>query len=787
MSSEEKTCRHCGAPYRGESDFCCRGCEYVHHLILDEGLDRYYDLKDRTLPPVGSTAFHQRDDTDMIEKWKSSEEIAPGIHKRDYELKGISCVGCVWLIEKLYTRYDRTVAIEIDPQHGRVSIEAEREFDIGAFASEIQRFGYTLREWTGLRSEGSEGRSAGGRIGICAFLAMNVMAFILPFYLGMDYSDQFAPLLQFAVMVLASFSVLVGGTFFFRRAWIALRMGTLHIDLPIALGIIMAYLGSFIGWLTKDPNLFYFDFIAIFILLMLVGRWLQERVTEQNVRQGYETSPAEQFIDVFGSEEADGTDRINVRDIKSGMLYSTPAASWVPVQSRLVSEKLSVSLESINGEQEPRDFSKGEVIPSGAILLTRGQDVRLSALEDWSQSLLKRLFEINSGGNREGSVMEKVLKYYIITVILLAIAGLCFWGLVMVNWKTGFQVAVSILVVSCPCAIGLAYPKVNDQCARWLRNRGVYIRLHGLWGRLGKVKQIFFDKTGTLTLETLDLLNPEALKSLDEGRRAALFGLVDRNLHPVGRSLKEHLLTFDPGLTRTSGTYSETNERVGFGVSLEYGDHLYELVKSTDSTRVGQSDFLEDGRLVSSFSFSDSVRNDVKECIEWFEAENLNVTIISGDTAQRVEKLTDSLGLSKDRGVGGMSPSAKADWIEQHAPESAMMVGDGANDALAFEKAACRATPVIGRGILENHSDFFFLGQGIKGIVDVFRLSIKRHQVLREILTLTISYNTLVVIVSMLGWMNPLLAAILMPISSIVTVSWASLRLASPVLDRDMS
>ena len=785
MSKEDKSCQHCGAPFKGDSDFCCRGCEYVHHLILEEGLDRYYDLKDRNLPPVGSTAFQQRDDRALVERWRKAEPVAPGIVKQDFELKGISCVGCVWLIEKLFSRHEGAVAVEIDPQHGLVAIEAASEFDLAAFASEIQRFGYTLREWTGLRSEGSESRSASGKIGVCAFLAMNAMAFTLPFYLGMQQEDPLAPLLQFAVMVLSSFSVLIGGTFFFRRAWVALRIGTLHIDLPIALGIAVAYVGSFIGWLTKDPNLFYFDFITIFILLMLIGRWLQERVTDRNVRQGYETSPSEQFIELIDGN-GDVSGKLNVRDLRSGMLYRTPASSWIPVQSRLESQKVGVSLESINGESEPREFSTGEVLPAGAIVLTRGADVRFAALEDWSQSLLKRLFEIQSGGNRESSTMELILKSYILTVIALAVLGLLLWGMGMHEWKTGFQVAVSILVVSCPCAIGLAYPKVNDQCARWLRTRGVYVRLHSMWGRLSQVKQVFFDKTGTLTLETLELLNPEALMALAPEQRQALFGLVDRNLHPVGRSLKEHLLTLDPVLTRGSENYPEVQEQVGYGVSLEWLGGSYELNKSNATERVGETDFFENGRRIASFRFSDSVRHDVKACIDWFEHQSMQVTIISGDTAARVKTLTDLLELPEERGVGGMSPQAKAEWIETHAPESAMMVGDGANDALAFEKAGCRATPVIGRGILENHSDFFFLGQGIKGVVDVFRLAKKRTRTLAEIMTLTIAYNLVVVVVSMLGWMNPLLAAVLMPISSIVTVSWASLRLAGQQLTRDL-
>ena len=779
---DEKKCKHCGIPFKGDGEFCCRGCEYVYHLIREEGLDRYYELKDRTLPPVGSTAFRQRDDRVLQEKWRNAEEIAPGEVSMEFELKGISCVGCVWLVEKLFSRYEHTIRIDIDPQRGKIVIDAGKAFDIAAFAAEIQRYGYTLRE----AGEGTDDRERTGissRIGVCGFLAMNVMLFNLPFYLGMENDNQFAPLLRFVVMVLSSFSVLYGGSYFFRRAATALKVGVLHIDLPIALGIIAAYAGSFIGWLTSDPSLFYFDFIAIFILLMLVGRWFQERVTEQNMQQGSRADPSVQQVILVteGNEVLLESERVH--RLEAGMRYRLEPGAWVPVRSRVLSGNLSVSLESINGESDPQEFSAEQTVPSGAVVLSQG-DYILEATEGWKQSLLKRLTGIDSARIQEKGVMEQVLRIYILAVIVMAVAGLLGWGIGAGHWKTGFQVAVSILVVSCPCAIGLAYPRVNDLCAQWLRNRGVYIRLHSFWGRLKGIRQVFFDKTGTLTLETLDLINPEPLEALNVEKQQILYGLVENNLHPVARSLKEHLLTMQPMLLRASVALPQPKEQVGFGVFFEWQGATYSLAKSSHPDRLGNTDFTRNGEVVASFRFSDSVRSDARDAIRWMESHGYRVSVISGDSREKVREMMQQLDLPEERGVGGMSPEAKAEWIDRYANEEGMMVGDGANDALAFEKARCRATPVIGRGILENHSDFFFLGKGIGGVVDVFRLAALRQRAVREILTLTVVYNLVVVGVSLGGHMNPLLAAVLMPVISVITISWASVRLSKPALDR---
>ena len=757
----------------------------MYHLIRDEGLEQYYELKDRTLAPVGTTAFRQRDDRELQRKWLQAEELAPGELSMEFELKGISCVGCVWLVEKLFSRYEHAIRIDIDPRQGKIVIDARREFDISGFAAEIQRYGYTLREW-GDSEAVHDNAGISSRIGVCGFLAMNVMLFNLPFYLGLEADSQFAPLLRFVVMVLSSFSVLYGGSYFFRRAATALRVGVLHIDLPIALGIVAAYIGSLIGWLTADANLFYFDFIAVFILLMLVGRWFQERATERNMRQGYRADPSEQKVTLFSSGNEMLVESERVGNLVSGMRYRLDPGGWIPVRSRVVSGNLSVSLESINGESDPVDFKEEEMIPSGAVALSQGEYL-LEAVEDWNLSLLKRLSAIDSVRVTETSAMELVLKFYILAVIVMAIGGLAGWGFGAGHWKTGFQVAISILVVSCPCAIGLAYPRINDLCAQWLKGRGVYVRLHSFWGRLKGVCQVFFDKTGTLTLETLDLLEPEKLDTISDEQRRILYGLVENNLHPVARSLKEHLLTRYPALASRSGELPLPVERVGFGVSFEWRGVNYALIRSSDPDRLGQTDFLCGDRIVASFAFSDSVRSDAREAVRWMEDHGYRVSVISGDSPDRVRVMTSQLALPDERGVGGMSPEDKAMWIDQYAGETGMMIGDGANDALAFEKARCRATPVIGRGILENHSDFFFLGKGISGVVDVLWLANLRQRAVREILTITILYNLAAVGISLGGWMNPLLAAILMPVISVITVSWASVRLSRSTLDRLLS
>jgi P-type Cu2+ transporter len=780
---EDKTCKHCGAPHRDPSDFCCKGCDYVYHLIQDEGLDRYYELKDRTIAPVGTRAFQECDESALREHWLKSEIPGPGIRLQHFSLRGISCIGCVWLVEKLFLRSHGANQVWVSPQQGSVTIEATDAFDLIVFASEVQRFGYTLAPSHALNKESESAGTIRRRLGICAFLAMNTMGFILPFYLGMDWHHDFAPTLRMLAVVLATFSVLIGGTYFFRRAWAALRMGSMHIDLPIALGIAVAYTGSWVGWYWDKPELFYFDFVAVFTVLMLLGRWVQERITNHNIHFGNTSDPSKRPISRIYEDHHE--EPIAIDSLQPGFRYRVEPGQWIPVQSRLAGGSATLSLESIHGESEPVHYVMGDAVPAGAILLSRSNLI-LEATEAWSASLFRKLLGIGERSVEPRSAMEQVLTLYIGTVIVIALSGFAAWGWFADDWKRAIQVAVSVLVVSCPCAIGLAYPLINDRCAQWLRGRGVFLRLHAFWSRLPRVRHVFFDKTGTLTMEMLELKEAGKLDALPETSIQALFDLVAQNLHPIGRSLKAHLLSKYPSLNARQSSIQEIREQVGFGVSLQREGFLWYLGKNPESHSPHATAFTRNGMVLALLDFEERLREDAVPALAWLKQHGYRVSVLSGDRPDKVESVIATLGISPDAGIGGMTPEAKASWIRNEAPATGMMVGDGANDALAFESALCRATPVIGRGILEQQADFFFLGKGIQGVIDVFRLAPLRGRVVMEVLTLTITYNLTVVGVSLLGWMSPLLAAVLMPLSSIVTVSWAGSRLSEGTIAKQV-
>jgi Cu2+-exporting ATPase len=286
-----------------------------------------------------------------------------------------------------------------------------------------------------------------------------------------------------------------------------------------------------------------------------------------------------------------------------------------------------------------------------------------------------------------------------------------------------------------------------------------------------------FDKTGTLTLETPVLQNPEALGALDGVARSALIALVRDNPHPISHCLLENLLALGPA----EALSGEIRETIGCGIELgpwtlgrpgwrNTSSGEYSAAPETTAA-VYDTEFAREGVVLARFSFRDTARADARAELAALSARGLQNTILSGDREGKVRQLATELGLSPERALGGRSPQAKAEWLEQHAATDALMLGDGANDSFAFDRALCRGTPVIHRGVLEQKADFYYLGRGIRGIRALFEVDAIRRRTQWAILILSVSYNLLAVGLAVAGRMNPLVAAALMPIISLFTLA----------------
>ncbi|HKK19179.1 MAG TPA: HAD-IC family P-type ATPase, partial [Opitutales bacterium] len=361
---------------------------------------------------------------------------------------------------------------------------------------------------------------------------------------------------------------------------------------------------------------------------------------------------------------------------------------------------------------------------------------------------------------------------------------------------------ISVLIVSCPCALGVALPMCDEFATARLRRAGLFIKNAQIWERLRRIRTVVFDKTGTLTMDVPRLENPEAVRELDPLAAQALHQLVDQNPHPVARALREALLAWHPTAAGNRQDACSTVEEIGQGVLwTDTGGNEWSLGKSgwRDGMADSGSDKLpacpaeqgqagssaprshtvlcQNGLVVAAFDFLEDVRDDARETIVYFRRENLQTAILSGDQPERVENIASQLQLGTGQVQAGCTPSDKSEWIETHAKGTALMIGDGANDSLAFDAAVCRGTPVVDKSILEASADFFFFGRSLRCLPELLQTARRRRQTVAVIFAAAVTYNVVAVGLCLAGMMHPLLAAILMPLSSLATlaIAWAGL------------
>lgn len=783
LPKSERRCRHCDLPLtgaqqeRGEA-FCCPGCDRVHGLLHDAGLERYYTLR---RGPGAPPAEVPTAEFAWLDARLSGEPASPLV--LDLEIQGIHCAGCVWVLQELFRRHAGGLDLRINSALGRAHVVWDvHRSDVRQWLREAEAFGYRLGPVYADRPPAS--RDLLLRLGISSAIAAHVMTFSLCFYLGLTSAGGSLFALFGALgFVLTAISVLVGGWVFFRGAWLGIRRGLLHLDLPIALGIGLAFGGSTVAYLRGGPEAAYFDTVAVFVALMLVGRWAQERVLERN-RYRLLTDG--------------GVDGMFVRRYHRGHLESIPVTGvearqelWivpgevVPVRGTAI-DPASIRLDWMTGESDVHGIEPGGELPAGAINAGSAR-VRMVSAEPFADSALRGLLvppDSRAGAGRRSAARwwHRLAAGYVATVLLLAAAGFLLW--LDAGPARALQVTVSLLVVACPCAVGLAVPLAYDLMHMRLRRAGVFVREGDLLDRGLAVRRVVFDKTGTLTgRPTLTPESESSLRTLDPESRNALFTLVSQSNHPVSRAILAVLER-----TGESGPVTgrdPVEDLAGRGVRLRNG-HDYRLGRDTFAAAPGSAPgseaegavFSVEGRSLASFAIEESLRDDAVEEVAGLRELGLEVVLLSGDRAARVEQAAHLLGLEPGAAVAGATPAEKAAWIARYDRDDTLMVGDGINDAPALAAAHCAGTPAVDHPSVSARTDFYYLGSGIAAVRRVLLASRRLRAVVRSSLILAVGYNALAVTAALAGWITPLVAAVLMPVSSIGVVTLTAVRLS---------
>jgi Cu2+-exporting ATPase len=770
-------CLHCRSPLSGArvDTFCCLGCRNVHALLEASGLDRYYQLRgEQALAPVPFRTS-QRDHA-WLDALIESQGSA-GSRRLSLDVQGIQCGACVWLIGALFKRAPGALSHQLNPTLGRLDCVVSAQFPLKEFVGEVEAFGYRLGP--AQRKVEASSDTLLLRTGVCAALAGNTMFLGAATYLGLD-SGPLHALIQNASFATASLSALIGGSYFVERAWAGLRRGVLHLDLPIAVGMGLAYAGSVFSHWFSAGRAAYFDTVSVFIALMLLGRLLQERLIARNRRQLLENDGASCLI----ARRLSGgkSEFVACKALVTGDRLLICPGEIVPVRARIEADSASCSFDWINGESEPHEAARGDDVAAGAINVGTSA-FEVVALAPFQSSELDLLLRTDDSARQRlsGDFWDRTARIYVVAVLAATALGMLLWWQLGAELTATLDIATAVLVVTCPCAFGIAVPLAYELGVAGLRRRGLFVRDASFFDRAARITRIVFDKTGTLTTGVPALADARVLEAFPPRELALLYALVARSNHPKSTAVARAVELFAPDLRAEP---LATREEPGKGIEAmvdgeryRFGDARWALGAGLD--REHGPVFSRNGVLIAQLELTEVARPDAQVELAQLAREGYELWIASGDQSARVAPLARELGIPNARALGDLTPDDKRALIDRLDQRDTLMLGDGINDGLALSRAHCSGTPAIDRPFVPSRADFYFLTPGLTPVRLALSVARAVRSTVHKALWFAALYNVFAVTLAYAGWMRPWLAALLMPGSSIAVLLFTAYALSS--------
>lgn len=816
-SAASVACSHCGLAVpaglvreNAELQFCCRGCEAVYEVIHGCGLEQYYRLRDPDAPasaarPTGR-AYSEFDDPAFESLYVSTLE--GGLRTTELFLEGVHCAACVWLVEKLPSVLPGIAEARLDFRRALLRITWRGDaLPLSRIARTLDSLGYPphpARDADARVLRRADDRRLLVRIAVAGAIAANVMLAALALYCGMfgNIEAHEAALFRWLSMVLGVISLAWPGSLFFRGAVAALRTRTAHLDLPIALGLAAGGIAGVVNVVLGRGEI-YFDSLCVLVFALLVGRWVQRR------QQRWAADAVELLYSLTPSSarrvEDGGVRDVPIEAIRAGDLVEVRAGDTVPVDGIVERGDSSVDQALLTGEATPIRRGPGDAVSAGTINLAATLRVRTRATG--AATRVGRLMELVENAAREQAPIvraaDRIAGWFTIIVVLAAALTFAFWSARDV--ARAIDNAVALLIVACPCALGLATPLAVAVAIGRAAKRGILIKGGEALERLACPGTLLLDKTGTLTQGRTRLV-----EWTGDAETARLVAAVERHSsHPIALALVQSLGGDEPLPP------ARVRQTLGAGIEGEVDDHfivvgapefvrarvngngsdspavLSELYAGKEPQDASASRHSEaaakyalagltpllvavDGRIAAAAALGDPLREDAKLVLDQLRVRGWNVGVLSGDHPEVVARTAGLLGIPRERAHGGVSPEAKLAAVKEAASiGSVVMVGDGVNDAAALSAATVGIAVHGGAEASLAAADVYLSRGGLTPIVELFDAGRRTCGVIRRALALSLCYNALGVSLAAGGVLNPLIAAVLMPISSLSVLGLA--------------
>ena len=685
-----------------------------------------------------------------------------------FTVPGMRCAGCIAKIERELPKTPGIVAARANFSAKRVAIQHDPAIDEAALEQALLALGFEAQRVADnpLGGDTKERKELTRALGVAGFGMMNVMLLSVSIWSGADGATR--ELFHWLSALIALPVIAYSGRPFFASAWMALSHRRTNMDVPISIGVVLATGLSIYETLTGGRHA-YFESAVMLLFFLLAGRALDaEMRTRTRAGIGALLGRMGKSASVIG---ADGTTRrVPAEALEAGMLVLVAAGEALAADGVVESGASTLDNAMLTGESRPEPVSVGSIVHGGAINLGAPLQVRLTRVaEDTALAEIARLMD-EAGQSRSHYVRiaDRASRLYAPVVHALAAIAFAGWMIAGAGWHQSLVIAIAVLIITCPCAMGLAVPSAQVVASGALLKKGLLVKDGSALERLAECDIALFDKTGTLTLGEP---RPD-LAGLDDDARAAALGLAQASRHPLSKGLAASLVR--EGVTPAA--ISDITEVAGEGLSGQWHGQRVALERPDDAATALAARLTIGDRGVT-VPFADPLRGDAAQTLAALGQWQIEAQILSGDRAAPVAEVAAQLGLAA---TAEASPQAKLAALEalRAAGHRPLMVGDGLNDGPALAAAHASIAPGTASDASQQAADAVFIGERLMPVALAIRVARCTMQIVRQNFGFSIAYNVLAVPLALLGHVTPLIAAIAMSVSSLVVVA-NSLRLAA--------
>lgn len=784
---ESNSCFHCGEHFSereritfDKKSFCCVGCKTVYEIFSQNDLTSYYDFQNApgTSPQDTQGKYDYLDNPNIADKLLNFQE--DDLQIITLYIPHIHCSSCIWILENLNKLQKGIISSQVNFTKKKLKIYLNPSLtSLKNIVLLLAKIGY--EPYISLESFESKNhkvdRSLVYKAAIAFFCYGNIMMLSFPEYFGNfgmeDYwLGEYKPFFRWLILILALPSFFYSASIYHKAAYQSIKMKTLDINVPMSLGLIVMFIRSTVD-IIFDFGPGFFDGLTSLVFLMLVGKLFQQKTYDF---LSFERDFKSYFPIAVTKIAADKTEHsISVYDIQKGDRLLIRNYELLPVDGILLSEAAQIDYSFVTGEAEPIAKKSGDKLFAGGKQI--GSMIEMQVLNSVSQSYLTQLWdnEVFDKASQPTykTLITKISQYFTPILLLIALLGFVFWIFRDVN--TAFNVLTAVLIIACPCALALTTPFTLGNVIRIFGNKKFYLKNTTVIEQLARIDTIVFDKTGTITSNHKVLNISYEGKSLTAEQKNSIRSLVHASNHPLSRKLY-HYLPKDEDLPIV-----DFEELPGKGIKASVGGSLLKLgsasfvgvhLEQNSRTSVFVS---VDEEYYGEFIFPTTYREGLKELFETLSS-HYQLKILSGDNDGERNTLEKILPEGVEM-VFDQKPNKKLEFIEQLQLKghNVLMIGDGLNDAGALAQSNVGVSISEDVNIFSPACDGILDASKFKNIAEFLRMSQKSMIIIKISFCLSLLYNVIGISIALMGYLSPLVAAILMPISTITIVTFVTL------------